>query len=424
MLWVRDQARVPFHATFEEHAPPDWNLAFEKAGAREKIYFDPAKVRAGVVTCGGISPGLNDVIRALFMELFYVYGVRDILGFRYGLRGLNPANSLKPLPLTHDMVVDIHTKAGTMLGTARGHVDPKIIINYLRSLEMNMLFVVGGDGSQRAANAIWQEAVRQGYRLAIVGVPKTIDNDINFVNKTFGFDTAVSLAKKALDAAHTEAKGHPNGIGLVKVMGRDSGFIAAFATLASIDVNFALTPEVPFDLEGHGAFLEHLELRVRQKGHALIVVAEGAGQHLINVERERDASGNIKHADIGLYLKDSVISFFKERDLEVNLKYFDPSYMLRSLPSNAYDSIYAAGLARMAVHAAMAGKTNVLIGKRFGQYLHVPIPLAVRTRKKIDPKGELWLSVLQATGQPSSMRRVPAEGACSDEASGSGCVSR
>lgn len=404
-FWVEDDERIPFQVTFRKGESQDRGCCFEVAGARKRIFFDPQHVVAGMVTCGGTCPGLNDVIRALFMELFHVFGVRDILGFRYGLRGLDPEKGLEPIVLTKDWVTDIHTQAGSILGLSRGYVDPAVIVKNLIQRRVNMLFVIGGDGTQRAAHAIHEEAVKAGYKLAVVGIPKTIDNDINFVYKTFGFDTAVSIARQALEAAHTEAKGYPNGVGLVKVMGRDSGFIAAYATLASVNVNFTLVPEIEFDLDGKGGLLDLLEQQITHRGHAVIVVAEGAGQNLLGPrEATHDASGNLKHGDIGVYLKSEIKSYFDRKGREINLKYIDPSYTLRSQPSNAHDSIFAADLARHAVHAAMAGKTDVMIGRRFNHYIHVPIPLAVETRKKIDPKSKLWMAVLQATGQPYAIQ--------------------
>lgn len=405
-FWVDDDERIPYRVTFRKGQAPDGSFCFEQAGARRKIFFEPSQVVAGIVTCGGTCPGLNDVIRALFMELHHVFGIRRILGFRYGLRGLDPNQGLEPVVLTQDWVSDIHTMAGSILGLSRGYVEPSDMVSNLKERGVNMLFVIGGDGTQRAAHAIHEAAKMAKYRLAVVGIPKTIDNDINYVYKTFGFDTAVSIARQALDAANTEAKGYPNGIGLVKVMGRDSGFIAAYATLASVNVNFTLVPEIEIDLEGPGAFLDLLEKQIRSRGHGVIVVAEGVGQQLLGTQETlRDASGNVKHGDIGVYLKERIKIYFGERNLEINLKYIDPSYMLRSLPSNAHDSIYAGDLARHAVHAAMAGKTDVMIGRRFNRYIHVPIKLAVETRKKIDRQSKLWLAVLQATGQPLSLKR-------------------
>lgn len=400
--WVSDANRIPYEIAFKQGETPSAEPAFERAGARRHLYFDPSKVKAGIVTCGGVCPGLNDVIRALYMSLHFTYGVPEVLGFRYGYRGLDPNSGLEPIRLTKDVVAQIHTTGGTILGTARGNVDASVMVRYLRDLGVNMLFVVGGDGSQKGAHAIHEAARAAEHELAVIGVPKTIDNDIAFVDRTFGLDSAVAFAKEAVDAAHTEAGDNFNGIGLVKLMGRDSGFIAALATLASINVNVVLVPEIPFSLDGPNGLLHYLEQRIRDPEihHAVVVVAEGAGQDLIAGDRATDVGGNVLHKDIGVYLKERINAHFREKKLEVALKYFDPSYMLRSLPCNANDSIFAAGLAQYAVHAGMAGRSDVMIGQRHNQFIHVPIPLAVRDRKKIDPDGALWLRVLQATGQP------------------------
>jgi len=240
-------------------------------------------------------------------------------------------------------------------------------------------------------------------------VPKTIDNDINFVYKTFGFDTAVEQATKALDCAHTEAHSHPHGIGLVKIMGRDSGFVVAYAALASRDVNFALIPEVPFDLEGENGLLPQLHKRLESRNHALIAVAEGAGQSLIAADeashRATDPSGNLRHHDVGSFLREQIHEYFDARGVEINLKYIDPSYTLRSVLPNANDSIYCDNLSRYAVHAAMAGKTDLVIGQWHSVFTHVPMELAIAQRKTIHPESTLWLSVLEATGQPRDMTR-------------------
>lgn len=399
--WTHDNERIPYQIHFVEGEAPPLSLAFERAGMRERLYFDPAHVKAGIVTCGGTCPGLNDVIRSLFMTLFHTYGVKEVYGFQYGFRGLDPQFKLDPILLSHEGLVDLHTHGGTMLGTARGRVDADVMIDTMREMGIRMLFVVGGDGSQKGAHAIYEAAARQHYDLAVVGIPKTIDNDINFVSKTFGFDTAVTMARKALDAAHVEAQGNPGGIGLVKVMGRDSGFIAAHATLASHYVNATLIPEVSFSLEKLLAYLETRLTRAEQhRRRAVVVVAEGAGQDLMSGDAGRDASGNQLHQDIGLFLKAKISGYFNEKGIETNLKYIDPSYMLRAVPTNAADSIYAAELARYAVHAAMAGKTDVMIGMLHNHYIHVPIPLATSERRRIAPEGNLWRAVVQATGQP------------------------
>ncbi len=263
---------------------------------------------------------------------------------------------------------------------------------------VNILFTVGGDGTQRGACALYEEASRRGHALSVVGVPKTIDNDVGFVSRTFGFTSAVEEAARVLDCAHTEARSVPGGIGLVKLMGRHAGFVTAGAVVASQDVNFALVPEVPFQLE---AFLAALKERMMIKSHAVIAVAEGAGQDLLNAEAtERDASGNIKLQDIGPFLCQQIKSYFKAEGMPVVIRYFDPSYQVRSRPANCEDALLCDLFARNAVHAAMAGKTGLVIGFLHERFIHVPISLLATHTKRLDPAGGWWRSVLAATGQP------------------------
>jgi 6-phosphofructokinase 1 len=375
--------------------------AFEKAGPREKIYFDPAKLKCGIVTCGGLCPGLNDVIRALVLSLFHNYKVKTVFGFPYGYEGLSYRYGHAPLELDPGAVSRIHEYGGTILGSSRGHQDIGEMVDTLDRMNIGILFAVGGDGTLRGAQAIAAEIADRGLKISVVGIPKTIDNDISYVERSFGFETAVSMAVEAIDAAHTEAKGARNGIGLVKLMGRESGFIATFASLARSDVNFCLIPEVPFSLDKLCAAVED---RLRQRGHAVIVVAEGAGQDLVGDTAERDASGNVKFKDVGLYLKDRINDYFKGIGMESTLKYIDPSYTIRGVPANAYDSAFCLLLGQNAVHAGMAGRTNMVVGYWMNTFTHVPIPLAVSARKKVDPEGWVWGSVLTSTGQPKCMR--------------------
>jgi len=376
----------------------------EKAGPRESIFFDPAKVNAAIITCGGLCPGLNDVIRSIVMTLWYRYKVKRILGIRYGFRGFLPEFNLPVINLTADMVSEIHQKGGTILGSSRGSGDRvDEILDSIERMNINILFVIGGDGSQRGARDIAEEALKRGLKLSVVGVPKTIDNDLNMIQKTFGFETAVSEAVKAVAAAHVEAKAAQNGIGMVKVMGRDAGFIAAYTTLAQNDVNYVLIPEVPFDLQGANGLYTHLEQRLKDRNHAVILIAEGAGQNLFKDNNKKDASGNKKLNDIGTYLKDKITSHFKHKNIEITLKYIDPSYMIRSAPANPNDSLFCARLGANAVHAAMAGKTNMLISSINDILVHLPIKQAVKQKKRIDPESPLWRDVLEATGQPVMM---------------------
>ncbi|NJD57319.1 MAG: ATP-dependent 6-phosphofructokinase [Nitrospirae bacterium] len=374
---------------------------FEAAGPREKIFFDPSNLACGIVTCGGLCPGLNDVIRSIVLSLHHHYGVRSIYGFPFGYEGLAPKFGHEPVMLTPQVVAQISEMGGTMLGSSRGNQDVSEMVDTLERLKIGILFCIGGDGTQRGALAISGEARRRGLKLSVIGVPKTIDNDISYVRTTFGFETAVSEAKKATYAANAEATGARNGIGLVKLMGRDSGFIAAFSVLVDNQVNFCLVPEVSFTLDG---LLSALKQRLERRGHAVIVVAEGAGQELFEATGERDASGNVKYGDIGIFLRDRIKEHFKRIGMEISLKYIDPSYMIRSQPANPHDSAFCLLMGHNAVHAGMAGRTGMIVGFWNHQFTHVPTPLAVAQRKKIDPDGWMWSSVLASTGQPAVMR--------------------
>jgi 6-phosphofructokinase 1 len=378
---------------------------FERAGPREKIYFDPAKVNAGIVTCGGLCPGLNDVIRAVVMCLWYHYGVRRITGIRYGYRGLLSEFHLPTMELNPEVVSDIHYHGGTLLGSSRGGGDQiPAIVDEIERMNLNMLFVIGGDGTQKGALAIAEEAQSHGYKLAVVGVPKTIDNDLSFIERSFGFNTAVAEAVRVVSGAHVEAHDALNGVSIVKLMGRQSGYIAAHTALAISDVNFVLIPEVPFDLEGPNGLFSHLKKRLDNRHHAVIVVAEGAGQQFFKNITEKDASGNIKLGDIGTHLRDEIGRYFKSIGMEINIRYFDPSYTIRSAPADPSDSLYCVRLGTDAAHAAMAGKTKMLVSLVNNHFVHVPITMAVSQRNSVSPEGSLWRDVVNATGQPALMK--------------------
>jgi len=399
---VSDNRRVPEQIIRDPQASPAAEeLLFELAGPRAQLFFDPRQTRAGIVTCGGLCPGLNDVIRSLFLQLHYAYGVKEVLGFRGGYQGLDPARGEKPIVLTPEFVDDIHKEGGTVLGTSRGPVDMGLAVDNLIQRGVNMLFTIGGDGTQRGGNELFQEAKQRGHALAVVGIPKTVDNDVAFVARTFGYLTAVQEAGKVLDRAHTEARSVRNGIAMVKLMGRHAGFIAAGATVASQDVNFTLVPEVPFKLDGERGFLAALKNRILKREHAVVVVAEGAGQDLLTASgEERDASGNAKLKDIGLFLRERIEADFKAAGIPMVMRYFDPSYFVRSSPANAEDSILCDLFARHAAHAAMAGKTGLVIGYLHDEFIHVPIELLTSRKKRLDPDGFAWSAVLAATGQP------------------------
>lgn len=396
IVYTRDDERV----LVDVAADGDRTCSFERAGPRSQIAYDPAAATAAILTSGGLCPGLNAVISAVFMSLHHHYGVGRILGIPNGYAGLMPGRSAGIRPLERDHMKSIARTGGSVLGSARIQPDVRAIVDTLQAYSIDMLFCIGGDGTQRGTHAIHEEAAKRGLPISVVGIPKTIDNDISWVQKTFGFETAVGIARDAIAAANTEAECAINGIGLVRLMGRDSGFIAAAASIAAADVNYCLVPELPFALDGENGLLACLERRLPKRGHAVIVVAEGAGQDLMpKADERRDASGNKLHQDIGPFLKERIGAHLKAKGIEHAIKYIDPSYIIRAAPANAADQVFCTALGHAAVHAAISGRTDMIVGSWNGQLTHVPIPLAVQGRKQVEPQGELWRTVLETTGQ-------------------------
>ena len=399
--FISESVRIRFNVKVGPKPIETDELSFEEAGPREMIYFEPSQTTAAIVTCGGLSPGLNNVIRSASYELLENYGVKRVLGIRNGYMGLNPASGFEPVTLTRRFVETIDKLGGTVLGSSRGLQEPRVMVDYLQTNNIEILFCLGGDGTQRGAQELHDEVQRRGLPIAIVGVPKTIDNDIPFVAQSFGYATALGKASEVIRSAHVEARAAINGVSLVKLMGRHAGFIAAGATIVSQEVNFTLVPEVPFTMEGENGFLAALEKHVHERGHAVVVVAEGAGQHLLeSTEKRRGRSGDFIRPDIGAFLRQRITEYFARRSLAISLKYLDPSYLIRSVPANVYDRFLCDQLARHAVHAAMAGKTGVMVGFEHSQFINVPIPAVISQTKTLDVAGDLWRAVLQVTGQP------------------------
>ncbi len=398
-----ERARLYLSKEVIEDAAEETHYEFEVAGPRRKIYFDPPKTKCAIVTCGGLCPGINDVIRAIVMSAHHNYGVAGVIGIRYGLQGFIPKFRHEVWELTPESVSEIHEFGGTVLASSRGHQPPEEIVDALERMNISVLFMIGGDGTMKAARGVTEEIGRRGLKIAVVGIPKTIDNDINFVTKSFGFDTAVDKATEAIRCAHVEAVGAPNGIGMVKLMGRESGFIAAQASLALKEVNFVLVPEAPFELHGPNGLLTLLHERLKRRGHAVIVVAEGAGQDLCQTDGRKDASGNPILGDICALLRQEIKAYFEKLGFPYTLKYIDPSYIIRSVPANSNDRIYCGFLGQHAVHAAMAGKTGMVVSKLQERYIYLPLPLVTAKRRKLDITSNYWRSVLETTGQPLDM---------------------
>lgn len=399
--FVGDDEWIRHTIELRDGVAPEDELLFPKAGPRKDIFFDPAACRAAIVTCGGLAPGLNSVIRSIVAELHFHYQVPEVWGIQKGYLGLTPASGLKPIVLTPEMVDDIHTEGGTILGSSRGRQDTDVMLDYMVEQGINQLYCIGGDGTMRAATEMAQKIAARGLPLAVIGIPKTIDNDVYYCDRTFGFDTAVDAARDILEIAHVEAKAVERGIGLVKLMGRDAGFIACGATIASQKVNYTLIPELLFDLDGPDGFLAHLEKRMDARDHALIAVAEGAGQrHFGELNVGADASGNRRYGDIGHLLRDRIGEYFQSINKPVEVKYINPSYIVRGIPANSEDGILCDQLARDAVHAAMAGKTACMVSLINNHMAYVPLTMATGRKKHVDPAGPLWQAVLAATGQP------------------------
>ncbi|KAG2238598.1 hypothetical protein Bca4012_023069 [Brassica carinata] len=377
-------------------------IHFRRAGPRQKVYFESDEVHACIVTCGGLCPGLNTVIREIVSSLSYMYGVKRILGIDGGYRGFYAKNTVS---LNSKVVNDIHKRGGTILGTSRGGHDTTKIVDSIQDRGINQVYIIGGDGTQRGASVIFEEVRRRGLKVAVVGIPKTIDNDIPVIDKSFGFDTAVEEAQRAINAAHVEAESIENGIGVVKLMGRYSGFIAMYATLASRDVDCCLIPESPFYLEGEGGLFEYIEKRLKESGHMVLVIAEGAGQDLMSKSMEsmtlKDASGNKLLNDVGLWLSQSIKDHFNQKKMVMNLKYIDPTYMIRAVPSNASDNVYCTLLAQSAVHGAMAGYTGYVSGLVNGRQTYIPFYRITEKQNHVVITDRMWARLLSSTNQPS-----------------------
>ncbi|ERN19125.1 hypothetical protein AMTRI_Chr10g7890 [Amborella trichopoda] len=376
------------------------------AGPRTDICFDPKNVKAAIVTCGGLCPGLNTVIRELVVGLWDLYGVREIFGVMSGYRGFCTCELLRLNPKTgHDW----HKRGGTVLQTSRGGFDLERIVHSIEANGFNQVYIIGGDGTMRGAVKIYNEVCRRKLNISIAGIPKTVDNDVGIIDRSFGFQTAVEIAQQAINAAHVEAESAVNGIGLVKLMGRSTGHIALHATLSSRDVDCCLIPENDFYLEGKGGLFEFLDQRLKDNGHFVLVVAEGAGQNLIprteEQKEERDESGNPVFLDVGNWLKSELKSWWaRDHKGLFTVKYIDPTYMIRAVPANATDNLYCTLLAHSSIHGAMAGFTGFVTGPINGHYAYIPVDEVARAKNLVNTRDHKWAWVRSVTNQPDFVK--------------------
>jgi 6-phosphofructokinase 1 len=387
--------------------------AYIRAGPRKTVHFEPTKVRAAIVNCGGLCPGLNSVIHWLVRTLYELYDAEKVFGVVGGYNGFT--GEYAPVELTLDSVADCHHAGGTMLASSRGGFDLEKIIGFLLEYQIDQLYIIGGDGTHRGANKVAFECISRGLNISVAGIPKTIDNDIDVIDRSFGFLTSVEMAQSAIASAKVEARCNlPNGIGVVKLMGRSAGFIAAYATLASGDVDLCLIPEVDIEVEGPNSCLTHLRERVKAQGYAVVVVAEGAGEELLGQNTEKDSGGNRKLPKIGEFVKDQVIKNFEQAGSSATVKYIDPSYMIRSVRANSSDAMLCMLLAQNAVHGSMAGYTAFTTGLVNNRLVYIPIDRIVSSSPRVmDPTGRTWERVLSMTGQPSpALRFDPVEISC------------
>ena len=361
---------------------------FVRAGPRKEIAWDPIHTKVAIVTCGGLCPGLNTVIRELYITLHHKYGVKFVYGVKNGYKGFYSDNLVR---LDDDIIRDIHHKGGSILGTSRGGTDVKKIVDSIAHRGISHLYAIGGNGTQKGLFEINKEIKKRGLCVSVVGIPKTIDNDLCIIDKSFGFDTSVQEAQRAIQAAKVEIEAFNNAVGIVKVMGRNSGFIAMYSSLASKDVDCCLIPEIPFDIEYDHGVLHYIKECLHKKDKILIVVSEGAGQHYINDPVNKNLN------DFGIWLCEVVRSNVPN----VCIKYIDPTYTIRAITPNASDSIYCTILAQSAVHGAFCGYTNFIVGPVNGKHAYIPLQMAIHETNTVSEDDRMWFRLISANGQPS-----------------------
>lgn len=446
-------------------------LTFPEAGPRENLVYpmesrDGAtdSLQVGVLVSGGIAPGINAVIKGI-VDRHTLYSNHakenddtsydlEIIGYRDGFSGLLSGSHIK---LNRKKVRDFANKGGSLLGTSRYHPlldldDPgkrdsavRDIISNLKDIDI--LYVIGGDGSMRAAHMIWTRAQRmhaegEASKLSVVAIPKTMDNDILWVWQSFGFMSAVEKAKQFVLQLHTEASSNPR-LGIMQLFGSDSGFVVTHAALASGVCDYVLIPEADFSMEVLCEFIKK-KLKSRYKRgqdgkspFGMILMAETA------IPRDGINSPGCKYIDdpdVGLEKEEKIaiekfiadgrrvqgqtqdalrrggikiISRVVQKEIRQmkpgqyweKFRVFtnEPRHLIRAIDPSVQDVIFGQRMGTLAVDNAMAGYTDFMISQWLTEYVLVPLKLVVLGRKRVPQKGIFWKSVLANTGQPHEM---------------------
>ena len=371
--------------------------AFNPGGPREKLYFEPSTVTAAIVTCGGLCPGLNNVVRALVLQLANAYGVKSILGFRNGYSGLTDTSA--PLALTPELVRDIHNRGGTILGTSRGGQEPAAMVDTLARHRVDMLFVIGGDGSLRGAQKIAAKpppatAARRGGHPEDHRQRHSVDRPELRLPDRVRPRRRVDPRRAHRGRVHRRRRGTGQADGPAQRLHRLLCDTRQPRSRLRPDPRSLLPARQLPALPAQARRSAGARSRGRRRGRRAGAVPRSA---------ETDASGNARLGDIGALLRERVTAHFAQHGTPLSLRYVDPGYAIRSVPANAFDAVYCARLAQAAVHAGMAGFTSMVVARWHGRFIHLPIALATATRNQVDPHGDLWMSVLEATGQPKHL---------------------
>lgn len=452
-------ARRKYHDPLEGITPAAWNLTMPEAGPRRYVsYPQKNQLKVGILVSGGIAPGINAVISGIIARhhAYQAWSQKinknyalEILGYSEALKGLLHAGR-PAVPLDLKTVREAVNHGGSILPTARADElldleDPKQrdgaldkVTSRLINQQIDILYIIGGDGSMRAAHAISCRARRNPINeLSVIGIPKTMDNDILWVWQSFGFLSAVEFAKQAILQLHTEVMSNPR-LCVIQLFGSDSGFVVSHAALASGVCDAVLIPEVNFTLKQLSGYIRYrlqdrphsdkpyggivalaetaIPLDWREYVSATAEVADGSEKVILTPEELRaietfESHGRRVHGQTpdalrsgGLRLVSQILQreIRKLGDRWSSYRVFtnEPRHLIRSIEPSVSDVIFAQRLGTLAVDNAMAGYHDFMISQWLTEYVLVPLKLVVLGRKRVPEHGIFWKSVRASTGQP------------------------